>query len=428
MLNREEPNRNSVSISEKCVVYWDYENCPIPFSVKVNAIKKHIESKICESLNRDKLPIDIKCYLPPPNNHHVHVSRKTKEEMQHCGIEIYQIPSLKREAVDKRIIADIALDLYEWKGKSINSIALISGDKDYSYLLSKIKNKPEIKKSFLFIFEHSQEVNNNLRHSVDKCFKGLPASLYQTYDQFGNRNRYRNQSRYNPRRRPYYHHPNEYRDRDRSRTRQNRRNYRHSHPPNLQNDEQKNDDNSEESRSSMNQHNPRQSYPESFQREGIPSSRIRNNTETVSPRQSVNRDSSAVSLHRIDKPVFSIISRSTGVFDELQFVKSDLILLLHDGFTPHHKFGQVAVYYNAFKGTGKLIFAESRDTLTFRERIKNGCFHRAEWDRPQYVPSGSYVVAVRKMDETKYSFNFCNDRATACQFMEAFNAILVVSR
>ena len=52
--------------------------------------------------------------------------------------------------MDKRIIADIALDLYEWKGRIINSIALISGDKDYSYLLSEIKNKPEIQKSFLF--------------------------------------------------------------------------------------------------------------------------------------------------------------------------------------------------------------------------------------------------------------------------------------
>ena len=131
-----------------------------------------------------------------------------------------------------------------------------------------------------------------------------------------------------------------------------------------------------------------------------------------------------MSPDRIDKTVFSIISSCTGVFDELQFVKSNAILLPPDGLITRHKVGQVAIYYNKCKRAGKLIFAESRWTLRFRENIKKGGVGPAEL----HYRSAVWVVDLQTGYGTKYSFSFCSDRLRARQFAEAINTIFYAGK
>eukprot|EP01084_Bolivina_argentea_P190292 327065_1 len=167
-------NKRHVITPEKCMVYWDYENCPMPKRFEAQRIKQLLQTRIYE-LRGKEIPLEIICYLPL-NNKTIHPTNKTLRDFELIGIKTSFVPSLKPESIDKQMICDIALDLYEWKGKHRNSIAIISADKDYSHLLSRIQKAPEIEKSFLITFNHKQRVNDNLIHSVDYVIRDLLTS------------------------------------------------------------------------------------------------------------------------------------------------------------------------------------------------------------------------------------------------------------
>ena len=171
MANSAISKKKCVKSAEQCVIYWDYENCPIPSDHTVKETKTAIQKKIYKLRGR-RIPLTIKCYIPE-DNHKLVITKKILRDMDLNGIKVYHIPSQKPEAVDKRMLVDIAWDLYERKGHTRDSIAVVSGDKDFSHLLSRLENVPEIYMSVLFIIDPEQNVNPELLQSVDHVVHGL---------------------------------------------------------------------------------------------------------------------------------------------------------------------------------------------------------------------------------------------------------------
>ena len=171
-------DRQHIMSPEKCVIYWDYENCPIPHDATVQDIKSFLEAKIY-TLRSKRMQIEIKCYIPL-HYRHLHLYNQIKRDMDLNGIKVYEVPTEKAEAVDKRILVDMALDIYEWKNHYCNSIILISGDRDYAHLLSRVRNAPEIAMSCVIIFDENQTVNENLLQSVDHVIHGISMNHEQS--------------------------------------------------------------------------------------------------------------------------------------------------------------------------------------------------------------------------------------------------------
>ena len=187
--------RNKNSKNYQCVVYWDYENCPIPDPLTVKEIKQYLHGELHTLLGINRNCISIKCYTPL-SNRYIHISDTAHQAMSHHGIKRIIVPNEKPEAIDKRIIADIGIDLCESVGKCIISIALISGDSDYSYILSRAHRQSHVNKVILFVFDRHQRVKRELLQSVASIhfFPGLPESLERKIQSHRNAPSYNDQN------------------------------------------------------------------------------------------------------------------------------------------------------------------------------------------------------------------------------------------
>ena len=153
--------------AQKVIIYWDYENCPIPtratsFGNVHDVIKRRIFSYL-----QYEVQVEARIYIAAHK-----LPNKIKQEMDICSAKNIDIPSWKPEAVDKRMLVDLALDLYEWKGHNIcNAVVLISGDKDFGNILGRIHNCPEIAKLILIRLPRNDgrelPVNRNLYANLD---------------------------------------------------------------------------------------------------------------------------------------------------------------------------------------------------------------------------------------------------------------------
>ena len=190
-------------------VFWDYENCPCPMSAKVSGLIKEVKTTIDDTLGRT-LSKRINLYAPM---HRVH--DKTRGDLIDCGVILMDVATKrKQESVDKRIIADIgiwAADLafaglflfiylfifcfifqtlffvlpnlrglgvvglflfgfyfcfceYIQTHPNINNnsgeigiIALISGDSDFGYILSQLRDRSYISKILLFTSSNAKD-------------------------------------------------------------------------------------------------------------------------------------------------------------------------------------------------------------------------------------------------------------------------------
>ena len=150
-------------------IYWDYENCPIPNQSSVAKCVDVIKQRIFQSLGQ-KLQCEIKLYISSDK-----LKKKIQRDMEICGIKHFEVPSLKPEAVDKRMLVDLALDLYQWKGVNCNVVVLISGDQDFGNILGRIHGVKEISKLILLRLPNSNgiynNVNPNLLHNVDEVIQ-----------------------------------------------------------------------------------------------------------------------------------------------------------------------------------------------------------------------------------------------------------------
>eukprot|EP01083_Nonionella_stella_P088935 248081_1 len=146
----------------KCVVFWDYENVNVPRGCSLGTVISVLKERIWEKIGPKQIPIQFKLYIRAEK-----LNRTIQEEMDINGVEHINIASRKPESVDKRMLVDIALHLYELeKYKKSHVIALISGDKDFGHLLSRIHKEPPVSHSLLILWKRNC-VNPNLSNNVD---------------------------------------------------------------------------------------------------------------------------------------------------------------------------------------------------------------------------------------------------------------------
>lgn len=97
------------------------------------------------------------------------IHEKVRSDCTDLGLLMMDVPSKrKQESVDKRIIADIGLcaaDLAQSTDTGI--LVLISGDSDYGYILSRLRNRSYIKHILVF---GNNLTKDTLKMHADKFF------------------------------------------------------------------------------------------------------------------------------------------------------------------------------------------------------------------------------------------------------------------
>ena len=147
----------------KCIVYWDYDNLPIPYTSTVGDVLCPLKNKILAKIGK-KIPIECNLYANAWK-----LTPKIKADLDVNGVQHINITSSKPEAVDKRILIDIPLELYEQQSNQKQiAMALITSDKDFGHLLSRIHNIPEITHLILILINKIKYYcNRNLLNNVD---------------------------------------------------------------------------------------------------------------------------------------------------------------------------------------------------------------------------------------------------------------------
>merc|ERR1719461_973713 len=153
--------------TEVIKIFWDFENCPLStYSGGCNSLplfNNDIQNKIDSVLNK-KLGKNFVLYTPMTL-----ISQQMQEDAIDLNIRIQPVVChRKQESVDKVIIADIGCFASEcaWN-RRIGHIVLISGDRDYSHVLSSYANKPYIGKIILI---HNEQTNPKLISVADHGF------------------------------------------------------------------------------------------------------------------------------------------------------------------------------------------------------------------------------------------------------------------
>ena len=147
---------------DQCLVYWDYENISIPHRAQLRTVISVLKQRIWHVIDQ-QIPIRFKLYIRASK-----LTQQLQDEMDVNGVEHINISSQKPESVDKRMLVDIALTLYELeKCKKSNCIALISGDKDFGHLLSRIHKQAPISHSLLILLNQNKKIDANLSNNVD---------------------------------------------------------------------------------------------------------------------------------------------------------------------------------------------------------------------------------------------------------------------
>ncbi|ETO03820.1 hypothetical protein RFI_33582, partial [Reticulomyxa filosa] len=92
---------------------------------------------------------------------------KSREDLTDSGVRVMDVPTKrKQESVDKQIIADIALhaaDLAE--RRQSGAICLISDDSDFGYVLSRLRNRPQINR--IILITKTGRIKESLTAHVD---------------------------------------------------------------------------------------------------------------------------------------------------------------------------------------------------------------------------------------------------------------------
>eukprot|EP01084_Bolivina_argentea_P190588 327468_1 len=160
---------------DKVHVFWDYENCSIPRGSELRTVIAVLKERIWGKIGPKQVPIQFKLYIRASK-----LNTQLSEEMDINGVEHINISSRKPESVDKRMLIDIALQLYELeKYKKSNAIALISGDKDFGHLLSRIHKEPPISHSILILLNKDQNINPNLSNNVDFVINNFTSETFK---------------------------------------------------------------------------------------------------------------------------------------------------------------------------------------------------------------------------------------------------------
>ncbi|GLB42060.1 putative NYN domain containing protein [Lyophyllum shimeji] len=125
--------------SENVAIFWDYENCtPAAHLTGYNVVER-IRSVVRKFGTNVKL---FKAYLEL-SNASVNVSSKSvalRSELQSSGVSLTDCPhNGGKDVVDKMILVDMLL--YAMDNPAPSNIVLITGDRDFAYAVSTLRNR-----------------------------------------------------------------------------------------------------------------------------------------------------------------------------------------------------------------------------------------------------------------------------------------------
>lgn len=74
---------------DKCTVYWDYENMPIPKAANLSDIMSTLKDELWNNIGI-KMPIEFKVYIRASK-----LTRETQNDFDICSVVQIQVPSTK---------------------------------------------------------------------------------------------------------------------------------------------------------------------------------------------------------------------------------------------------------------------------------------------------------------------------------------------
>ncbi|ORX83467.1 DUF537-domain-containing protein [Anaeromyces robustus] len=119
--------------NEKCAVFWDFENCPPPSGMPGYYVVENLRKVI----HRFGSMIALKAYLQITDS----TSKKSlRSELQSSGVSLIDCPhNGRKDAADKMILVDMLAFALDTPPPA--TIVLISGDRDFVYALSTLRNR-----------------------------------------------------------------------------------------------------------------------------------------------------------------------------------------------------------------------------------------------------------------------------------------------
>eukprot|EP01083_Nonionella_stella_P247642 858347_1 len=174
-VNGETTNQEATNITsdesdpkqDTTIVYWDYDNMPIPSSLQIIAVIENITNRINQlELHKEALNHDITCDPKPEIEFKLYsTSSFANHTADLSNIEHIRVPSSPNTSKTPLMIStDMALKLLELQHskESTISIVLISNHDDYAHILSKIRNckQSPISRVFYITFKALNESYN----------------------------------------------------------------------------------------------------------------------------------------------------------------------------------------------------------------------------------------------------------------------------
>jgi len=117
----------------KCAVFWDFENCPPPSGMPGYYVVENLRKVV----HRFGSMIALKAYLQITDS----TSKKSlRSELQSSGVSLIDCPhNGRKDAADKMILVDMLAFALDTPPPA--TIVLISGDRDFVYALSTLRNR-----------------------------------------------------------------------------------------------------------------------------------------------------------------------------------------------------------------------------------------------------------------------------------------------
>eukprot|EP01083_Nonionella_stella_P170263 579111_1 len=137
----------------------------IPKQSNVKEILSKLKNKLWECIGSE-LRIEYQVYI-----HKTEITTQIQNDFNINGATLVHVPSTKPGAVDQQILTQMLLDLHDLEyDKKTHVIALVSGDKDFGNVLSQIRHRQPISKSFLILLNNAH-IDSNLYNVVDDVIR-----------------------------------------------------------------------------------------------------------------------------------------------------------------------------------------------------------------------------------------------------------------
>eukprot|EP01084_Bolivina_argentea_P226238 382173_1 len=157
---------------EECIIYWDYQNMEAPSAVNFTQLMDTIKDEIRTKTGEINLPIkSVRLYCHPQG-----LPDAVSNELRTNAVDFLPVYSKEPQSVDHAIESDIFQKQAELaQSGGCCAVALISGDKDFGYVLSRIHHSQQIPRTILISIQPKRKMNGKLSQKVTDIIHIDPA-------------------------------------------------------------------------------------------------------------------------------------------------------------------------------------------------------------------------------------------------------------